>query len=130
MPGPNQPIYGTVLDVSRSGLRVALPKRMNRGEQIKVKLQNNVIFGEIRYCRSVSGVFHAGVRIQELVRPAGRESQHIADDPLSLYAIGKGLSVAEVIEVREHLVRCDTCRARLAKKEALLNPVRKRGPIS
>jgi hypothetical protein len=125
LPGPSEPIYGTILDVSRSGLRVALPKRIDRGEQVKVKLHGNVIFGEVRYCRAISGAFHVGVRIQDLVRPSGAENQHIAEDPLSLYAVGKGLTVPEVIQVREHLVRCDRCRARLAEKEALLNPSRK-----
>ena len=119
-------LYGTILDVSRSGLRVALAKRIDRGEQIKVKLHHNVIFGEVRYCRAVFGGFQAGIRIHDLVRPPGRLREHITDDPLSLYAIGKGLSVAEVIEVREHLVRCEACRARLSEKEALLKPTRKR----
>jgi hypothetical protein len=128
LPGPTDPISGTILDVSRSGLRVALAKRINRGEQIKVKLHQNVIFGEVRYCRSVFGGFQAGIRIKDLVRPVGRLQEHITDDPLSLYAVGKGLSVAEVIEVREHLMRCDACRVRLAEKEALLNPTRKRRP--
>ena len=35
LPGPAEPIYGTVLDVSRSGLRVALPRRVDRGAQEK-----------------------------------------------------------------------------------------------
>src|SRR5579863_3209873 len=72
---PGQPVYGTILDVSRSGLKVGLPKRIDRGEQVKVKLQGNVIFGEVRYCRAVSGAFHIGIRIQNLVRhtaPANR----------------------------------------------------------
>jgi hypothetical protein len=122
MPGPTQPIFGTVLDVSRSGLRVALSKRIDRGVQVKVKLHDNDIFGEVRYCRSVSGSFHAGIRIKDLVRPVACENQHIADDPLSLYVVGKGLSISEVIEIREHLGRCLTCRARLAEKDAQLNP--------
>jgi hypothetical protein len=126
--GSSEPIYGTILDVSRSGLRVALSQRIDRGEQVKVKLHHNVIFGEVRYCRSISGAFHAGIRIQSLVRPAGRENRHIADDPLSLYAVGKGLSVPEVIELREHLVRCETCRTRLAEKVTLLNPSRRPKP--
>jgi len=121
-------IYGTILDVSRSGLRVALPKGIDRGEQVKVKLYRNIIFGEVRYCRWVFGAFHAGVLIQDLVRPANPANQHIDDDPLSLYTVGKGLSVAEIIEVREHLVRCARCRARLAAKEHLLNPAGKVGP--
>jgi hypothetical protein len=122
LPGPSEPIYGTILDVSRSGLRVAVPRRIDRGEQVKVKLHQNVIFGEVRYCRLASGRFNVGIRIQDLVRPAGRANQHIADDPLSLYAVGKGLSVAEVIEIREHLAQCEACRARLAEKEVMLNP--------
>ena len=124
--GPREPIYGTILDVSRSGLRIELPRRIHRGEEVKVKLQQNVIFGEVRYCRAVSGVFQAGIRIEELVRPASDPKQHLSEDTLSLYAIGKGLSAAEVIEVREHLLRCESCRARLAAKEAALSPSRKR----
>jgi hypothetical protein len=125
---PTGPIYGTILDVSRSGLRVALSQHIDRGEQVKVKLHGNVIFGEVRYCRAVSGAFQAGIRIQNLVRPPGHPNQHIAEDPLSLYAVGKGLSVPEVIEVREHLSRCETCRAHLAEKEAILNPARRARP--
>lgn len=125
--GPPEPLFGTILDVSRSGLRVALSKRVDRGEQVKVKLHDNVIFGEVRYCRSVSGGFHAGIRIKDLWRAEGC-NQHIEDDPLSLYAVGKGLSIPEVIEIRTHLGRCEACRARLTEKQALLSP-RKGRPI-
>jgi hypothetical protein len=121
----DEPFYGTVLDVSRSGLRIALSKRISRGEQVKVRLQQNVIFGEIRYCRAVPGGFQAGLKIQDLVRPPGRADDHVAEEPLSLYAIGKGLTVAEVIDTREHLLRCESCRAQLAEKLAVLNPTRR-----
>jgi hypothetical protein len=128
LPGPSEPMYGTILDVSRSGLRVALPQRIDRGEQVKVKLHHNVIFGEVRHCRAVLGVFHVGILIQDMVRPVSAQNQHIADDPLSLYAVGKGLTVPEVIAVRQHLVRCNACRARLAEKDALLKPSTRGGP--
>jgi hypothetical protein len=128
LPGPSEPFYGTILDVSRSGLRVALRKRISRGEQVKVKLHRNVIFAEVRYCRSVADGFQAGLKIQDLVRPASRQDEHIADDQLSFYAVGKGLLVAEVIEIREHLAQCDGCRTRLAQQVALLNPSRKHWP--
>ena len=123
--GDGTPIYGTILDVSRSGLRIALPRRISRGEQVKVKLNRNVIFGEVRYCRAVSAAFQAGIRIQDLVRPVSGESQHLTEDALSLYAVGKGLSVSEVIDVREHLVQCESCRVRVSEREALLNPSRR-----
>jgi PilZ domain/Putative zinc-finger len=122
LPGPSEPAYGTVLDVSRSGLRIALRQRIGRGELVMVKLHHNVIFGEVRYCRTVPTGFHVGVKIKDLVRPPGKREEHIADDPLSLYAVGKGLSVAEVIEVREHLAQCEACRARLTQKDEILNP--------
>ncbi len=123
--GGQEPVYGTILDVSRSGLRIAIPRRLERGEQVQVKLQRSVIFGEVRYCRAVSGGFQAGIRIQDLVRPGGRKNEHLSEDTISLYAVGKGLSVAEVIELREHLIACESCRARLGAKEALLSPSRK-----
>jgi hypothetical protein len=128
LPGPSEPMFGTILDVSRSGLRVVIPRRIDVGAQVQVKLHNNVIFGEVRYCRAISGAFHAGLRIKDLVRPAGSQNLHIAADPLSLYAVGKGLSIPEVIDIREHLGRCGACRARLAAQHALLNP-RKGRPI-
>jgi hypothetical protein len=120
--GSSDPFYGTILDVSRSGLRMALSRRVSRGQQVKVTLHRNVIFGEVRYCRAVSAGFQAGVKIQDLVRAAGQRNEHIGDDSLSLYAVGKGLSVSEVIDVREHLAQCENCRSLLAQKEAQLNP--------
>jgi len=130
LPGPSEPFFGTILDVSRSGLRVSLPKRLERGVQLQVKLHNNVIFGEVRYCRSVSGAFHVGLHIKDLVHPDAPQNQHIDDDSLSIYAVGKGLSVPEIIEFREHLGRCEACRAVLATKLALLNPSPSRRPIA
>jgi hypothetical protein len=126
IPGPGEPFYGTILDVSRSGLRVALEKRVVRGEHLKVKLHRNVIFGEVRYCRAVETGFQAGLKIQQLVRPEAHATNHIADDSLLLYAAGKGLAVVEVIDIREHLGRCEACRARLLDKQRTLNPPRPR----
>jgi hypothetical protein len=122
LPGPSEPAYGTVLDVSRSGLRIALRQRIGRAEQVMVKLHHNVIFGEVRYCRAVPDGFHVGVKIKDLVRPPGKQHEHITEDSLSLYAVGKGLSVPEVIEVREHLAQCEACRASLTQKDEILNP--------
>lgn len=130
VPGPGTPIYGTVVDVSRSGLRVAIPRHLERGQHVKITLHNTVIVGEVRHCRAFKGGFQAGMRIRNLERPEGRENEHLVDDTLSLYAVGKGLSVPEVIDLREHLSRCRDCRARLAEKEAALNPARKRHPLA
>jgi hypothetical protein len=117
----------TVLDVSKSGLRLKLESSINKGAEVKVTLQRNVvIFGQIRYCRPLDGSFDAGVLIQDMSQNSGQPSPHIEDDLLSLYIIGKGLTVPEVIKLKEHLVNCESCRIRLGEKDAVLNPVRKR----
>jgi len=117
----------TVLDVSKSGLRLKLESSINRGAEVKVTLQRNVvIFGQIRYCRPLDGSFDAGILIQDMSQNSGQPSPHIEDDLLSLYVVGKGLTVPEVIKLKEHLVNCEACRIRLGEKDALLNPVRKR----
>ena len=117
----------TVLDVSKSGLRLKLESSINRGAEVKVTLQRNVvIFGQIRYCRPLEGSFDAGILIQDMSQNSGQPSPHIEDDLLSLYVVGKGLTVPEVIKLKEHLVNCEACRIRLGEKDALLNPVRKR----
>jgi hypothetical protein len=117
----------TVLDVSRSGLRLKLDSSINRGAEVKVTLQRNIIiFGQIRYCRPLNGNFDAGVLIRDMDHNSGPSSPHIEDDLLSLYVIGKGLTVPEVIKLKEHLVNCEACRVRLGEKDALINPVRKR----
>ena len=117
----------TVLDVSRSGLRLKLDASINRGAEVKITLQRNImIFGQIRYCRPLAGNFDVGVLIQDMAQNSGQPSPHIEDDLLSLYVIGKGLTVPEVIKLKEHLVNCEACRVRLGDKDAVLNPVRKR----
>jgi len=52
--------------------------------------------------------------------------EHIHDDVLSLYLVGKGLTVPEVVGLKEHLILCEACKIRLAEADAILNPVRKR----
>lgn len=121
----------TVLDVSRSGLRLKLDASVNRGAEVKITLQRNItIFGQIRYCRPLNNSFDAGVLIQDMAQNSGQSSPHIEDDLLSLYVVGKGLTVPEVIKLKEHLVNCESCRIRLGEKDALLNPVRKRKILS
>lgn len=116
-----------VLDVSRSGLRLKLEFSISRGTEVKIVLQSNVtIFGQIRFSKPFEGGFEVGVLIQEMSQSSGQHGPHIEDDLLSLYVIGKGLTVPEVIKLKEHLVNCEACRIRLGEKDAILNPVRKR----
>ena len=117
----------TVLDVSRSGLRLKLVTSINKGAEVKITLQRNItIYGQIRYCRPLDGAFDTGVLIRDMSQNSEPSSPHIEDDLLSLYVVGKGLTVPEVIKLKEHLVNCETCRIRLGETDAVLNPVRKR----
>lgn len=125
------PYSATVLDVSRSGLRLKLESGINKGVEVKITLHRNIIiYGQIRYCRPLDGSFDAGVLIQDMSQNSGQSSPHIEDDLLSLYVIGRGLTVPEVIKLKEHLVNCESCRTRLGEKDAVLNPVRKRKILS
>jgi hypothetical protein len=121
----------TVLDVSRSGLRLKIDSSVNRGSEVKITLQRNItVFGQVRYCRPLDNSFDAGVLIQDMDQHSGQSSPHIEDDLLSLYVIGKGLTVPEVIKLKEHLVNCESCRVRLGEKDAVINPVRERKILS
>jgi len=116
-----------VVDVSRSGLCLELKTEVGRGEQVKIDMPKQVVIvGQIRYCRRVDDVYHAGVLIHDVFYPQPVEEKHLSDDELSFFLVGKGLAVADVIRLREHLIECDSCRARLGESDAVLNPVRQR----
>ena len=85
-----------------------------------------VIFGEVRYCRTLGDAFQAGVQIRDAVYVRESLANHIDDDALSFYLVGKGLTAPEVIKLRDHLIQCESCRVRLGEKDTILNPVRRR----
>src|SRR5277367_5464163 len=114
-----------VVDVSRSGLRLELPAAVGRGEQVKISLPRQVvILGEIRYCRRAGMVYHAGVLIQDVFQAQPPSGGHLSADDLSFFVIGKGLAVADIIKLREHLIECEACRIRLGETDAVLNPAK------
>jgi hypothetical protein len=104
----------TVLDISRSGLRVELPSPVAKGASVEVTLPKEVIiFGEVRYCRAAEGTYHAGISIQDVFYAQANETQgHLHNDQLSLYLARKGLVASELVEVQYHLTRCKLCSAR------------------
>jgi len=122
------PIPATIIDVSRSGMTLELTKPLlQRAEanrrtpsahesKIEVLMPTNklVIFGELRYCRRAGAAYHAGVLIESLVEPKP-DTRHLQDEEISFYIVGKGLTAPAVLRVEAHLVRCDSCRQRLAE---------------
>jgi hypothetical protein len=116
-------LSATVLDISRSGLRLELNTLLGKGQHVKIVVGRQlVVFGEVRYCRRAGDGFQAGILIEDLFYPRPQPEAHIHDDDLGLYLIGKGLTVHEVIKLRDHLVTCELCRARLFETSAVLNP--------
>src|SRR5687768_6502940 len=52
-PGPVQSCTGTVLDVSKSGLRVRMPLYADKNYQLKLSMSCAVAFGDVRHCKKV-----------------------------------------------------------------------------
>jgi PilZ domain len=122
-----QRLAARILDVSRSGLRVGIDERIGHRSQVKIRLPGQmVIFGEVRYCRCVGLGFHAGVLISQVLQAAEQSQEHVPDEELGLYLVGKGLTAAEILRLREHLIYCESCHLRLLRINAILNPVKKR----
>lgn len=69
--GPGRIYLVTILDVSRSGLRVSCPAGLPSGTVVHVRYENLEIPGDVRYSREVeAGAFHLGIQVAP-----GRESE-------------------------------------------------------
>jgi hypothetical protein len=61
-------IRGTVLDISKSGLRLELSTPITRGARVEVILTGDAVtFGTVRYCRRVADAYHVGILIEHVV---------------------------------------------------------------
>jgi len=109
---------GTVLDVSRSGLRIEIAAPISKGVRVEIVLSDRaIIFGEARYCRRISTLYHVGVAIEVVYYAQPSLANHIRDNELNLYIDGKGLTVVEAIHVKNHLLTCTNCQNRLANAQ-------------
>jgi hypothetical protein len=104
----------TVMDISKSGLRLEGGSALLKGEKIEITLPREVIiFGEVRYCRRVAENYHVGVLIEDVFYSRRADiGSHLHDDQLTLYLIRKELAIRDVLGVRDHLLRCKWCSAR------------------
>ena len=60
-------MFARVVDMSQSGLGFELPDAVPVGARVSAHLLCGIAFGEIRHCSKTSGVYRAGMRIDEFV---------------------------------------------------------------
>ena len=113
-----------IVDVSRSGMKLELVAPLVRDARIEILMPFTklTVLGEVRYCRKIGAVYHAGILIHDIVVPKP-DVKHLHDDDLSLYVAGKGLSAAEVLRVEAHLSCCAACKQRLVEITRTLYPL-------
>src|SRR5258708_1840443 len=71
-------VAATILDVSRSGLRIEVRAPIAKGSQVEIIVPRRLsIFGEVRYCRRSGEAVYAGILIQQVVRPRPSANEHI-----------------------------------------------------
>jgi hypothetical protein len=110
-------VAGTILDISRSGLRVEVRVPVSKTVHLEIILPNQVIiFGETRYCRRHAGAYQVGVSIDDVYFAQSLSSRHVDAAVLSLYRAGRGLTLPEVIQIRSHVASCTACRDQLMKE--------------
>lgn len=105
-------VPATLRDVSRSGLRVASNARLQRGMQIRVKLENLIVFGETCYCRLKNGTYESGIKTSDVISHSGC-GHHLRDDQIELLALGRRLPLAEALYTKVHIRSCAQCAQEL-----------------
>jgi hypothetical protein len=116
-------VDGMVLDVSRSGLKIETTVPIGKGLRLEIILPDRaLIFGESRYCLRLSTRYRVGVAIEVVYYAQPVSGDHILDDQLRLYAVGKGLTALEGIFAKNHLLTCARCYERLRGVEIAQRP--------
>ncbi len=65
----------TVLDVSKSGLRIQCSRALDHGTRVEIQCHDFSIFGEIRYSRGMAAdEFHLGIEATAVWTAAGKQS--------------------------------------------------------
>jgi len=125
-----KPIPATVVDVSKSGLRLELVTSLATHARIEILMASSklAIFGEVRYCRRSGAVFHSGVLTEDVVYSKPETGEHLREDEIALYVVGKGLTVAEVLRVQDHLSKCPACKRLMVQTTKTLYPTPRRLP--
>jgi hypothetical protein len=58
---------GRALDVSRNGLRLAVPEPIPIGSLLRIELEDSIVFGEVRYCQDHESWHAVGLFVEEVL---------------------------------------------------------------
>ena len=121
-------IPSTVVDISRSGLKVVADRRIGTGQQVRIKMEKLIVFGDVRHCRPVATGFESGIKISDVISARGVCSR-LTEEQIELLVLGRGLSLAERMYAKHHARHCNHCseqlqltRAFFAKLQSLRQP--------
>lgn len=69
-------LFARIVDMSQSGLGFELSAGVPVGTRVSVRFAFGIAFGDIRHCSEISGIYRAGMRIEEfVVRRAGPKAE-------------------------------------------------------
>lgn len=80
-PVSNDVVDVRILDVSRSGMRLCVPKRLMQGAPLMIRSGKNVAFGRVRHCTVERGEIIVGVQIDDVI-PVPRSRPRTEADPV------------------------------------------------
>ena len=104
-----QRVTGKIVNISKAAAQLELPIQPPIGANLEIVTIGIAIFGEIRSCQPVGSYFCTELEIEHTVFLPRNE--HIDNDSLSRYALGRGLKAHQVLRINEHLERCNECRS-------------------
>ena len=61
---------GTILDVSKSGLRVRVARPVTRGWKVQVTIGDSIVEGQVRYCVQSGEAYEFGVFVLDVAEGA------------------------------------------------------------
>ncbi len=73
-----------VLDVSRNGLKLSSPVRLQPGMLVQVRIRNIIAIGEVRHCTNVGDGFRAGVHLDDVLthnEPGAASAHALPEQP-------------------------------------------------
>lgn len=63
----NQSLEVDILDLGRTGMRIALDERLAPETAIQLLLNGSMLLGTVIYCRRLDDRFHAGIRLEKRI---------------------------------------------------------------